>query len=204
MAGIESRKENLKAFSLFIPSSSAVAIVVPLLDMPGIMAIPWAVPISMASKYVIFPVFSFVVFVGYRIKPQIMKAAAIGVAVLNVFSIGVPKIKPIKAVGIVPTVISGISRPVSVLKSRFFRAFRISRMSFLKKARTTMRVPMWSVTSKSIGAFKPRYCSVIFRCPVLDMGSHSVMPCIMPRIIVFRICSMRFSSRFYWFCFVKV
>lgn len=40
MAGIESRKENLKAFSRFIPSSSAVAIVVPLLDMPGIMAIP--------------------------------------------------------------------------------------------------------------------------------------------------------------------
>lgn len=50
MAGIESINENLKAFSRFIPSKSAVAIVVPLLDMPGIMAMPCAVPIRTAAK----------------------------------------------------------------------------------------------------------------------------------------------------------
>ena len=119
-----------------------MAIVVPLLDIPGIIVMPWAVPINKASKYVIFPLFSFVVFVGYKIKPQIMNAMAIGKAVVNVFSTVSSKVKYIKAAGSVPTTISGISRPYSVLKSRFFNALRISKMSFLKKTRTMIRVPM--------------------------------------------------------------
>ncbi|MCL5019521.1 MAG: hypothetical protein M1426_03445 [Patescibacteria group bacterium] len=45
IAGIESKNENLKAFILSIPSISPVEIVAPLLEMPGIIAIPWAMPI---------------------------------------------------------------------------------------------------------------------------------------------------------------
>ena len=50
MAGTESKKENLKAFSRLVPSRSATAIVKPLRDIPGIMAMPWAVPIASASR----------------------------------------------------------------------------------------------------------------------------------------------------------
>ena len=49
-----------------------------------------------------------------------------------------------------------------------------------------MSVPMWRVTSKKGGIFRLMRCSAIWRCPVLDMGSHSVMPWIMLRIMVCR------------------
>jgi len=48
MAGIDRRNENLKAFSRFNPSRRATAIVVPLREMPGIMAMPCAIPNIMA------------------------------------------------------------------------------------------------------------------------------------------------------------
>jgi len=44
IAGMDSKKENRKAFSRFSPSRRAMAIVVPLRDRPGIMAMPCAVP----------------------------------------------------------------------------------------------------------------------------------------------------------------
>jgi len=44
MAGIERRNENLKAFSRFSPNSKAIAMVVPLRESPGMMAMPCAVP----------------------------------------------------------------------------------------------------------------------------------------------------------------
>ena len=50
MAGIESRKVNLKAFSRFSPSSKATAMVAPLLEIPWMVAMPCAVPISMAAR----------------------------------------------------------------------------------------------------------------------------------------------------------
>ena len=59
IAGMESKNENLKAFSRFSPRSSAVEIVAPLLDKPGNIASPWATPISKAVLYVTLSVFSF-------------------------------------------------------------------------------------------------------------------------------------------------
>ena len=44
MAGTESRNENSAASSLSIPSIQLTAIVVPLLDMPGVTASPCAMP----------------------------------------------------------------------------------------------------------------------------------------------------------------
>lgn len=64
MAGIDSRKENLKAFSRLIPSRSATAIVAPLLEMPGIMAMPSAMPINVAVKMLMLSVCSLLVFVA--------------------------------------------------------------------------------------------------------------------------------------------
>ena len=93
---------------------------------------------------------------------------------------------PVNAVGMVPMIIRGVSFPFSVLKSLFQSAVRMFFMSLRKKRRVTMSVPMCKVTSKRKGTSKPRKCSAILRCPVLDMGSHSVKPWIMPRIIVCR------------------
>jgi len=59
MAGIEIRKENLNAFSLFNPSSRAVDIVIPLLESPGKIAKPWVAPTMRAVVMVIVFVFSF-------------------------------------------------------------------------------------------------------------------------------------------------
>ena len=50
MAGIERRKENSKAFSRLIPSKRATAMVAPLLEMPGMMAMPCTMPIIMAVE----------------------------------------------------------------------------------------------------------------------------------------------------------
>ena len=64
--------------------------------------------------------------------------------------------------------------------------------SFLKKKTTTMRVPMCRAISKRKGVERLKKYSKILRWPVLDIGSHSVKPWIMPRIIV----SMSFSNVF--------
>jgi len=84
--------------------------------------------------------------------------------------------KPINAVGIVPTIIKGISCPYSVLKSRCMRAERIFLMSSLKKTKMTIKVPICKITSKSIGMLRSKKCSASLKCPVLDIGSHSAMP----------------------------
>jgi len=59
MAGMESRKLNLNAFSLFNPRSRAVEIVIPLLESPGKMAKPWAAPMMSAVVMLMVFVFSF-------------------------------------------------------------------------------------------------------------------------------------------------
>lgn len=115
-----------------------------------------------------------------------MNAPAIGSKLLKSASMALPKITPIKAVGMVPMMIRGISFPFSVLKFLFPSALRMFFMSLWKNRSVTMSVPMCNRTSKRMGVSKPKKCSVILRCPVLDMGSHSVMPWIMLRIIVCR------------------
>jgi len=59
IAGMESRKLNLKAFSRFNPRSNAVEIVAPLLESPGNMASPCAIPMISAVGMVMVSVFSF-------------------------------------------------------------------------------------------------------------------------------------------------
>jgi len=115
--------------------------------------------------------------------PQITSAVAIGRTVRKVDSIVSLKARPMSAVGIVPMIMRGMSWPFSDLKSRCASAVRMFLMSFLKKTKMTTNVPMWRVTSKSIGMDRFRKCSASLRWPVLDMGNHSAMPCIMPRMI---------------------
>jgi len=105
-----------------------------------------------------------------------MSAVAMGRMLLKVDSIQSLKTSPINAVGIVPTIMSGIRRPFSLLKSMCTRAVRMFLMSFLKKMKMTTSVPMWRVTSKSMGKLSCMKCSASLRCPVLDTGSHSAMP----------------------------
>lgn len=119
--------------------------------------------------------------------PMIMNSMAIAGKLLRSDSIVLLlSTMPVNAVGMVPMIIRGVSFPFSVLKSLFQSAVRMFFMSLRKKRRVTMSVPMCKVTSKRKGTSKPRKCSAILRCPVLDMGSHSVKPWIMPRIIVCR------------------
>ena len=48
IAGIDNKKLNLAANSLFRPENRPAAIVAPDLEIPGAMAIPWATPITRA------------------------------------------------------------------------------------------------------------------------------------------------------------
>lgn len=71
--GIESKKENSVASSLFVPSNSIVEIVIPLLDIPGRVATPCAMP-----HITEFPTqrglsFGFVITVRVSIKAVIIK-----------------------------------------------------------------------------------------------------------------------------------
>src|SRR3972149_1243902 len=49
IAGIERRKENLPESSRFKPRKSPVEMVAPDLEIPGMIANPWAIPIRKAS-----------------------------------------------------------------------------------------------------------------------------------------------------------
>jgi hypothetical protein len=62
-----------------------------------------------------------------------MKAPAIGRKLLKYVSMVLLKTTPIKAVGIVPTMIRGISLPFSDLKSPFTSAARMVLMLFGKR-----------------------------------------------------------------------
>jgi len=78
----------------------------------------------------------------------------------------------------------GISCPSSVLKSKRAKATSRFLMSFLKNNKTALSVPMCRMISKRAGIDELSKCLKISRCPVLEMGSHSVKPCIMLRITV--------------------
>ena len=53
-AGIESRKENLVICLFVTPLNNPVPMVAPLLEIPGIIARPWAVPINKESSQLSF------------------------------------------------------------------------------------------------------------------------------------------------------
>ena len=92
------------------------------------------------------------------------------------------------AVGMLPTIMNKASFPSSVWKSRLITALRIFTMSFLNATKTTHKVPMCSIKSKNMyeGSFmlKPMQFRAILRWPVLETGSHSVMPWMIARIKV--------------------
>jgi len=97
----------------------------------------------------------------------------------------------------VPIASRGMSFPCSLFKSQCASAVSRFLMSFLKKNKTTIRVPMCKINSKSSKSSMVknfRKCSAIFKCPVLEIGSHSVKPCIVPSRIIFQSCSKRVSS----------
>src|SRR5512139_2529984 len=55
IAGLESRKENFPESSRSRPQKSPMEIVAPDREIPGIMAIPWAMPMKMVSYHTILP-----------------------------------------------------------------------------------------------------------------------------------------------------
>ncbi len=77
MAGIDNKKENLKAFSLLTPSKSATVIVKPLLESPGTTATPWATPIKNACEKPMSSAFSLPIPARKSTTPHKIKAAAI-------------------------------------------------------------------------------------------------------------------------------
>jgi hypothetical protein len=74
--------------------------------------------------------------------------------------------------------------PVSDLKSKCARDTRMFFTSLRKKKITTTKVPMCRTRLNRGVTDKPKKYSVIFRCAVLEMGSHSDTPWISPRIMV--------------------
>jgi hypothetical protein len=105
IAGIERIKENRAERSLLRPHSNPHIIVIPDLDMPGMMAIPWAVPTHMAEKSVTISVFfslSPIYLLIRRKEPVNIKAMPVMVTEANRPSSCERNMMPIRPVGIVP------------------------------------------------------------------------------------------------------
>jgi len=105
IAGIESRKENSKANSLFIFLRSPVEMVIPERDTPGRIAIPCIIPIRRASMIFtsFIPLFDFALLSPIQRKlPVKRNIREVKVTLAKRGSIFFLKINPINPVGIVP------------------------------------------------------------------------------------------------------
>ena len=185
MAGIESRKEKLKASLLSRPHASPQEMVAPDLDIPGIIAIPWAVPIMrelrMPTFLLCFSGINFVIARNMPVIQSIMPAVRGEEKALSKKSMN---INPIIAVGTEPIIMLIASKKSgSSLLSRINEEV-IFFISLKKYMRTADSVPICTAQSNNnSGSLNPSNVWKITRCPELLTGKNSVSPCIMPRII---------------------
>lgn len=115
ITGIAKRNENLKAFSLLIPSKIPVEVVEPALEIPGIKARACEMPIKTES---LREIFCFLLFSLEEAKtknnPEIAKPKPITTKLEKYLSIRALRKKPIIAAGIVATTKSKTNLKFSV------------------------------------------------------------------------------------------
>ncbi len=174
---MDSRNEYLNTFSFSTLLNNPVVMVTPLLEIPGIRAMPCAIPISNESKLV--SSLPFFLRSETKSKGPVISSKARPTArmLLKKDSKMSWKTRPMTAVGTLPTAMYRASLPSSVLRSNRTKALKISAMSLQNVNKTTHRVPTCNVTGKRRGSSpKPSHSCTITKCPELDIGSHSVMP----------------------------
>lgn len=136
MTGIEAMKENLNASSLSAPLNKRVVIVVPDLEIPGIIAMAWEKPIIRLSFFEIrlFP--SLKNFVEINIRPFIRKARKM------YFELNKDSRWSLNVTPMMPVTRDASNIFIKSCLSR--KAFMISLKKNVKIARI---VPEWSITS---------------------------------------------------------
>ena len=141
IAGTDSRNEYLKAVVLSIFLSNPVATVTPLLETPGIIAAACANPIKSESRV---PSFRLPILFSEKksAKPVISSAEPTTRRLLKSVSRRSWKMKPIRAMGMLPMVMNSASFPSFVWNSRFARALIMFVTSFLNAIRMTITVPV--------------------------------------------------------------
>jgi hypothetical protein len=95
--------------------------------------------------------------------------------------------KPIIAVGIVPSINKYPNLKSLLLVCHFNQALQIDSKSFQYTVSNTNNVEKCNNISNEIGTSRPNNCWKSAKWPELEIGSHSVNPCIIPSIIACQI-----------------
>jgi len=185
IAGTASKNENFPAFFGDNPSSTPDEIVAPLLEIPGKIAIASLSPVRKAPGYPNLPDFPVILIEAIKRKiPVIANPSATKSRLSNALSKYFLKKMPAIPEGIEPMIMNTPSLKLSLLYCHLRKDSIISVMSFPKYTKTAIREPKCTATSKSSPPEKFRNLSKSTRCPELDIGNHSVIPCTTARIML--------------------
>ena len=189
MAGMPRIKENLAASSLSQPDNKAKEIVAPDLDIPGIIAKAWAIPIKKLSKYLWF--FILINLLRETSAQSIINAINIDANPIDKFDRKNEFEKSEKNNFIItPEHIIGIV-PIKIDLNNFFEKkewylfleFTIFKLKifFLKYQSIEKTLPIWIIAdNEEPGSSMPRNKDIIFKWAVLLTGINSVKPWINP------------------------
>ena len=187
--GIPKRKEYLAASFLSQPDRSAIEIVVPDLDTPGITAKACPIPINKLSLklWLLILINLFLELSAKNIKEAIIKETIPieklerrtllkKVGIKNLISI------PVKIIGTVPIIIEFKNLLFSKgLKNIFELRFLYLKISFLKYQNKARTLPSWIIADKEEpGSSIPKRVDATFKWAVLLTGINSVKPWIRP------------------------
>ena len=189
IAGIPSRKENLAASFLSQPDKSAIEILAPERDTPGIIAKAWAIPIYKLLRYLwVLKLIDLLVEISAK---SITKAINIETNAIERFErknesenpgINSFVIPPIKTIGIVPINIDlynlwDRNESLGFLQFVFLKL----KILFLKYQNIAKTLPICITADKEEpGSSMPNNRDITFKWAVLLTGINSVKPWIIP------------------------
>ena len=189
IAGIPKRNENLAASFLSQPVKSAVEIVTPDLETPGIIANDWEMPINKLFIYLwLFKLICLFLEISAK---YINKAISKDIIAMDKFErrvvskkVGVNNfiIPPNKTIGIVPIKID-FNNFLYKFKFKYLSESRLLKIniSFLKYQKTAKTLPSWIIAdNEEPGSSRPNRRDIIFKWAVLLTGINSVKPWINP------------------------
>ena len=194
IAGIPKRKENLAASLLSHPDRSAVEIVTPDLETPGIIANAWEKPINKLLRNVWFlMLINLVSLISAKYIKKAITKDIIAIdklerkTVLKKFGINNLINPPRKIIEIVPIKIDLVNFDLKKeLKLIFEVRFLKVKISFLKYQNIAKTLPIWIIADKDCpGSSIPIRLDITFKWAVLLTGINSVRPWIIPYKINF-------------------
>ena len=187
--GMPKRKENFAASFLSQPDKSAIEIVAPERDTPGIIANACEIPINKLLRYLwLLKLINLLVEISAK---NIIKDINIDITAIEKFerkkesekSVTKSFIKPpIKTIGIVPIM---IDLYILFEKNEGLSIFEFElialKIYFLKYQNIARTLPIWIIAdNEEPGSFTPNNWDIIFKWAVLLTGINSVNPWIIP------------------------